>query len=310
MLVDLDGAPVELHSGQAAPAGTRRHVLSRPLKDTNVATVVMDISALVGELWRVRPGVSERVVGIGVTVGGHVDGRSGMVFHSPNLGWNDVVPLAHLLKQAIGFEAVEVENDVNALAVAEEIFGAGLNFQHFAVITADLGGVGAGLILNHELYRGVDGLAGELGHIPERGEEPCRCGNRGCLQTRAGGDVIVNELRLAGRSEVSNLGQVAALARQRDPVAWNAFERAGDALGRGLAAMVNLLNLGLLIIHTEAAIVDEDGPYRAAALRALRAHAFSTAAESCKVLWRVRTDELEGRGAASMAFHPLSDVFS
>jgi predicted NBD/HSP70 family sugar kinase len=309
VLVDIDGALVELQGERAGPAGTRRHVQARRLKSTDVATVVADIATLVQELLSVRPGEDERVVGIGVTVGGHVDGRSGTVLHSPNLHWNDVVPLAHLLKQATGLEAVEVENDVNALAVAEEIFGAGRHVEHFAVITVDLDGVGAGLVLNHELYRGVGGLAGELGHIPERGATRCRCGNRGCLETLAGADVIIDHVRQAGRSDVISLDQAAALARQRDELAWNAFERAGEALGRGLAAVVNLLNLGLLIIHTEAALRDERGPYRRAAERTLRAHAFSTAAASCKISWRQRTDELEAQGAASMAFHPLPDVF-
>ena len=309
VLVDLDGELVDLGSGRGASTGLRRHILSRPLKDTDVATVVTDIAALVDELWRIRPGVGERVVGIGVTVGGHVDGRSGTVLHSPNLHWNDVVPLAHLLRQAVGIEVVEVENDVNALAVAEEAFGAGLHSEHFAVITVDLDGVGAGLILNHELYRGVGGLAGELGHIPDRGDELCRCQNHGCLETQAGGDVIVKRVREAGRPGVSNLDEAAALARQGDQIAWNAFERAGEALGRGLASIVNVLNLGLFIIHTEPAVLEVNGPYRTAALRTLQARAFSTAAASCKILWRRRTDELEGRGAASMAFHQLADMF-
>src|ERR687891_401139 len=103
---------------QREPGGMRRRdgadryyaigikVAEQQLEDTDVATVVTEIAALVQEFWRVGPGVRERVVGIGVTVGGHVDGRSGTVLHSPNLDWNDVVPLAHLLKQATGFEAV------------------------------------------------------------------------------------------------------------------------------------------------------------------------------------------------------------
>jgi predicted NBD/HSP70 family sugar kinase len=122
-------------------------------------------------------------------------------------------------------------------------------------------------------------------------------------------DVILEHVRRSGRPDVTNLDQVAALARRRDRVAWDALELAGEALGCGLAAVVNLLNLGLVIIHTEAAVLNEEGPYQSAALRTLRAHAFSTAAASCKILWRLRTDELEGRGAASMAFHPLPDVF-
>jgi predicted NBD/HSP70 family sugar kinase len=300
---DIDGTLLELAGTGAGRAGDRTGVLRRRLASTDVRTVVDGVAALVDDLLWARPDLEERMVGIGVTVGGHVDWRNGSVVHSPNLHWREV-PLASQLQAAIGYQ-VQIENDVNALAVAEQAFGDRMGMEStdvrdFAVVTVDRDGVGAGFVLNDEPYRGVNGLVGEFGHTPLQADGAiCRCGKRGCLETQAGADVIVNHIRDAGRN-IDGLDAAARLTRQGDAVARTAFEHAGVAFGRGLATLLNLLNLGLVIIHTEAAVHDERTPYRSAATRSLHEHAFSTAADSCRIIWRVRTDELEGRGAASM----------
>ena len=134
----------------------------RKLADRSVETAVEAISSLTTSLFAADPAYAERAVGIGIGVGGHVDGRTGVVRESPILGWHDV-PLGELVEAAVGLPTV-VENDVNALAVAEQWFGAGRDVDWFAVVTVGAG-VGCGLVLDGTLAHGATGAAGELGHV-------------------------------------------------------------------------------------------------------------------------------------------------
>jgi hypothetical protein len=105
-------------------------------------------------------------------------------------------------------------------------------------------GIGCGLFINNELERGNSGLAGELGHIPSEPEgQRCSCGNRGCLQTLAGSDAIVGALQQAGRTDVQDIAAAAGLVHGGDRTAREVFQRAGEALGRGLATLLKGLNL-------------------------------------------------------------------
>jgi predicted NBD/HSP70 family sugar kinase len=261
----------------------------------------------VAELLAIHPDFEEKIIGLGVSIGGHVDIATGEVRFSPYLGWSQRVPLAQRLRQATGLSLVVVENDVKALAGAQQWFGRGNAYRRFAVVKVGRG-IGCGLVINNELERGKSGLAGELGHIPlEPHGELCICGNRGCLQTVAGGDAIVQELRRAGRSDVQDVLAAAALLRSGDPIARQVFQRAGEALGRGLATVLNLLNLEAIFLCGNLAVITS-GVYLDAARQSLASHAFSTAADDCELWIEERTDELEARGAASMVFDHLVDL--
>jgi predicted NBD/HSP70 family sugar kinase len=169
-------------------------------------------------------------------------------------------------------------------------------------------GIGCGLFINNELERGKSGLAGELGHIPSEPEgQRCSCGNRGCLQTVAGSDAIVGALQQAGRTDVQDIAAVAGLVHGGDRTAREVFQRAGEALGRGLATLLNLLNLEAIGLCGEPAILSS-GVYLDTVRDTLGRRAFSTAADDCDLWIEERTDELEARGAASMVFDHLVDL--
>lgn len=307
LLLDLDGIAVDLR----APAGRfptlARRDLRADLQDADVAAVVAGIAAVTRQLLEARQDLDGRVLGLGVSIGGHVDGEAGVVRFSPDLGWSGEVRLAELLRAATGFDVIVVENDVNVLVDAEQWSGTAGRYRRFAVVKLG-SGIGCGLSLHRGLERGATGAAGELGHVPfDRNGRRCVCGNDGCLQTVASADAIVQAIREQGRPEVGAIDEAADLARRGDQPAKDSFERAGEALGIGLAILLNLVNLEAVILCGDAALLKYE-PYIEATRASLYRHAFSTTAEDCELLIESRTDELEARGAASMALGRFADV--
>lgn len=240
--------------------------------------------------------------GIGVELGGHIDPRSGLVRYSPNLEWHDV-RLGAKLKTALEFENVVVENDVNALAVAEQWFGIGQGFDSFVVILLDEG-VGCGIVLNNELIYGASGIAGEFGHIViEPNGRRCRCKNYGCLESfisfGAIMDAICDEKKRRHEPAPLTLIEAAVAARRGDRVASHVFNSAGAALARGIAILLNLVNPERIILASHLVevrtllreIVDEYLPH----------YVFSSAALDCTIVGRDLPTDLGARGAAAVA---------
>jgi len=163
-------------------------VLARQAGPTPQGPWPESVAFLVKLLHAVRPSAGE-ITALGVSCGGPLNSQTGIVHTPPNLPhWNDV-PLRNLLQAEFGLP-VWVENDANATALAEHRWGAGQGTRDMAFLTMGTG-IGAGLILNGELYRGRHDLAGEIGHttIVPHGP-PCLCGRRGCLETLSSGTAI------------------------------------------------------------------------------------------------------------------------
>lgn len=239
-------------------------------------------------------------VGVGVGLGGHVDSQLGVCVRSGILDWENVA-IADRLVAETGLPVV-VNNDVNALAVAEHWFGKGRRVQSFAVVTTGLG-VGCGLVLNERLHVGASGLAGEFGHLPLYPDGPaCTCGNRGCLEAVASFPAILRTLRDNG-VRCRSIAQALRLARKDDTsagaVARQAFAAAGSALGRGIAALCNMLNLEKIILSGEG--VSAQDLFGPALETARRAYSFSTAAEDCELIFDVVGQDMWARGAACLA---------
>jgi predicted NBD/HSP70 family sugar kinase len=307
LLLDVDGIAVDLAPPATTVPALGRRDLRADLDGADVGAVVDGIAALTRELLDARRDLDGKVLGLGVSIGGHVDGEAGVVRFSPDLGWSGEVPLAERLKAASGFEVVVVENDVNVLVDAEQWSGTAGRYRRFAVVKVGTG-IGCGLSLHRGLERGATGAAGELGHVPfERNGRRCVCGNRGCLQTVASADAIVQAIRERGERAVDTIDAAADLARGGDQLARRSFERAGRALGIGLAVLLNLVNLEAVILCGDAALLKYE-PYIDATRGSLHRHAFSTTADDCDLLIESRTDELEARGAASMALGRFADL--
>jgi glucokinase len=189
------------------------------------------------------------IAAAGVDCAGLVDGERGFLHVSPNLrGWENV-PLRDIFERALGVSAI-VENDANAAAYGEWAKGAGRGLKNFVCLTLGTG-VGGGIVINGELYRGSSGFAGEIGHAVICADGPlCACGNRGCLEALIGARAIVERaagmLAKAGESRSawgasSTVEALSRAAASGDAVAAAAFRETGRWLGIALANVVHIL---------------------------------------------------------------------
>jgi len=217
-----------------------------------------------------------RILGVGVAISGFVDAH-GVDLYSPILGWHNVA-VGEPLADCLGLP-VRVENDVNALALAEDLYGAGLRFQDFVCVTVGEG-VGAGVVIDGELYRGAFGGAGEIGHMTIDPAGPrCRCGEKGCLEALASDQALCTDAERLGFPGVATM---AAAARNGNTSAQAAFRRVGQALGLGLKNVVNLLNPEAIVLGGER-MADAD-LFLPALEEEVRHHAFPETARDLSIV--------------------------
>lgn len=279
----------------------RRELASKEPED-----VLEAVRELVAELRTPKRGkkLPDQIIGLGVELGGHIDGQRGEVVFSPNLEWRKAVPVAPRLRKSTGLVTV-VENDANALAIFEQLFGFGSGADSFGVILLDEG-IGCGLIVDGQLLHGASGIAGELGHVVIDPDGPeCRCGKHGCLEALASTQGILNQIEHLSGVKPRTLDEAASLADRGDPDAQRAFANAGEALGRGISLLENVLNPERILVSVPAALQRGDRPARklfeAAARKTAKKHAFSSADARCEVAIRYLpvSDEYRACGAAS-----------
>ncbi len=210
-------------------------------------------------------------LGLGLATPGTVDLNRGVLIFAPNLHWHNV-PFRDIFSKATNLK-VFVENDANAAALAEHLFGVARNVENFIFVFAGVG-VGGGLFLNGELYRGASGYAGEIGHSPITAgpqQNVCRCGNRGCWETYANQYSVIQ--RMQARLEVKRRSIVPELmARKKSPLtlalikeaadsgdaeALESIAEAGRAMGQGFAGLINIFNPEKIILGGPMMIAGE-----------------------------------------------------
>ncbi|MES5820062.1 ROK family transcriptional regulator [Streptomyces sp. RG80] len=265
-----------------------------PLPDRAPKAVLASIADLVQDLSTEAADVP--VLGLGIAVSGDVDRTEGAVRYSPFLDWHDV-PLAELAAMTTGLP-VTVDNDVRALTVAEQWFGAGAGLSDFAVVTVGAG-IGCGLVVHGRAVAGAHGVAGEIGHVTVDPDGPlCHCGNRGCVEAIAGEAAIVRRIEEITGVELADAAEALTLARRGVAGAREVYARAGEAIGRGIATVANLLGPERVIISGEGLAAYD---LFAEQIRdAFVAAAFGSAAQ-CDVQTRPLPFEEWARGAAATA---------
>ncbi len=190
--------------------------------------------------------------GVGVCIAGFVDHVRGLVHQSPNLNWHRPVALGDLLIEALS-TPVLIENDANAAVLGEVFYGAALGYRDVIYVTISTG-IGGGLFLNGQLYRGSNGFAGEIGHIKPFGKgRPCKCGGFDCLETWASGSAITHSAKSLWGKEDLNSAEIttAAVFNEADSgnnLAQNIIEHALENTGRGLSNLVNLFNPACIVV--------------------------------------------------------------
>ncbi|WP_309615478.1 ROK family transcriptional regulator [Salinibacterium sp.] len=216
--------------------------------DAAASTVLSDLTTLLRVF--IAGGSSKRVLGVGVGLPGNVDQQGIGVVDSTQLGWSKV-PVGSTLRRELSLPVI-VENNVNALAVAERLYGLGRKHENFLVVTIGTG-VGAGIVVDGVVLRGAGGGAGEIGHTPViEGGATCTCGNVGCLEAQIGESALVRTAHQRGvLNGASGIDQLMAAADSGDAEAARIFSEAGHLLGRTLAGIVHMLDPEIIVILGE-----------------------------------------------------------
>ncbi|MBX3089054.1 MAG: ROK family transcriptional regulator [Cryobacterium sp.] len=216
--------------------------------DASASTVLMDLVEALREF--MRRGSDIPLLGIGVGVPGSVDAQGSGTVDSTQLGWHQV-PLGATLRRELKLPVL-VENNVNALAVAERLYGRGRNHDSFLLVTIGTG-VGAGIFIDGTVLRGHAGGAGEIGHLPIVEDGPlCSCGNHGCLEAIIGQQALVRSAHENGViSAGSGISALRAAADAGNEKAAAIFSQAGHLLGRALAGIVHVVDPEVVIVLGE-----------------------------------------------------------
>jgi predicted NBD/HSP70 family sugar kinase len=291
LAVDIDGEVID---------GSWLKVEFEP--SVEVKETVGRIAAFVDQVLDRSPQLATDLVGLGGAMNGHVGLDGEAVVFSPAFNWHDL-PLASMLREATGIPRVVLQNDVLALASAESSFGVGRERSSFAVLTCRTG-IGCALVLNNEVLRPPDGSASELGHIEvEPNGRLCNCRKRGCLQTVATPWILREELRSAG-VEAATSEALVELAGNGHPQVRERLREAGEALGRGLSVLANVVNPGLVVIYGDDAVLKS--PYFLDPAREmLEAKTFPTI--KCEILVKRGDLPMKARGAASEVMQFVND---
>lgn len=257
MLV-LDGSPyaaigVEINVDYVSAVATglagerlltwRRSFAGGSSVSQDVAAVAAVIRRVVGRMAK----EDRQILGLAVAVPGLVDVQ-GVVRFAPNLGWRDADISGDLAKalRDPGF-TVQVDNDANLAALAEQRFGSHAGAADLVYLTGEIG-VGAGVILDGRLRRGARGYSGELGHVQlDPDGPPCRCGRRGCLESVAGIAAVLRREPSPAEIQVE-IEEVVRSARAGEAATLKILDSVGRGLGRGVAVIANLLNPEVVIL--------------------------------------------------------------
>ena len=270
----------------------KKHVVGIDIGGTKLATVVADTAGNILNKVR-KPTLAERgpeyarqllfdmvhetielaglertaISAIGVSCGGPLDTKTGIVYSPPNLpGW-DALPLKSQLESEFEIP-VTIENDANASALAEYRFGGGRGYNAVLYMTMSTG-IGGGIVLDGQVYHGANDSAGEVGHQILLPDGPlCGCGKRGCLEALCSGPAIARRAQAAVRNEKASATTLLDLAgghiesarsehvleaaRQGDALALRLVEETAYYMGWGIANLVNILNPDIVLLGTIA----------------------------------------------------------
>jgi len=233
---------------------------------------------------------------LGIGSPGTVDNLNGVIRGTcPNIPEWVGTEIGPYLKNHLNLP-VYVDNDANAMALAELKFGAARRFNSSICLTVGTG-IGGAVIINKELWRGGNFSAGEIGHIIVNSNgEKCRCGNIGCLEAYCSSAAMLNRTRkkvknhmsdtlsevLSGDIDNLNIKKLFTAAKKGDDIALEVVEETAELLGAGLSGVVNLINPDAMIFG--GGIIDGGAGFIEAVSAEIRRRAFPTATENLKIL--------------------------
>lgn len=254
--IGLDVGGTKTAAAVVTESGHIVDCLTVPTRNTTTDQTMTDLLSVIGELRRRTP----QIQAIGIGAAGIIEWPAGVIRWAPNNSYRNF-HLQELLEEKTGLPTI-VDNDANTAAWAEARFGSTGPYDNMVFLTVGTG-LGGGLILNGQLYRGQTGVAAEFGHmiVDPRGEL-CGCGNRGCLESVASGTALARLGReavqdypdsrlawLASHNSHAVTGlMVYDAARDGDTVSQALFERVGFWLGVGIASLINIFELDAVVV--------------------------------------------------------------
>jgi predicted NBD/HSP70 family sugar kinase len=250
-----------------------------------------------------------KIAGIGIGIPGLVDSEKEITLWSP-LYKRGNRTMRELIQDRFNIKT-HIENDANTVTLAQQWFGEGRGVANFLVVTVEHG-VGMGIVVNGQLYRGVKGIGAEFGHlviIP--GGAPCRCRKRGCIEAYVADYSVLGaaiDACKAGRWQCKNIAsltieEVTVIAQQGEPALRKIFKRGGEILGLGISGLVQIFNPEKIIIAGEGV--------RAGALlfepmqKMIKAHTTPEMYETLQIVIQKWQDTDWARGAASLVLQEL-----
>ena len=247
--------------------------------------------------------------GLGIGMAGIVDAPNGMVHWSPALSERNVA-FKSLVENRIGLP-VFLDNDANLVAMAEQHFGLGRGVSDFIVVTVE-SGVGMGIVLKNEVYRGTRGCGAEFGHTKVHLDGAlCRCGQRGCLEAYVADYALLREASVS--NEISdkettseNLRSLINAARNGDTTAKIIVDRAGKMFAMGLANIVNIFDPQLIILSGER--MQFDYLFAEEVIKSIRDLIVQVDVPPPDVVIHKWGDEMWALGAAAFAIEGVSNI--
>lgn len=280
--------------------------------------VVGNLSKVIKTLSRRFPSKEFDLLGVGIGAAGGILQKEGVISQSPNIAQLDGFKLREHLEKEHGFPSF-LENDANCGALGERWVGAGRGVNDLGLITLGTG-VGGGLILGGKLWQGIDGTAGEVGHITVNSEGPeCMCGSRGCLEVYSSATAVVRRLREEvmrgektqlvgrgdGRLEEITSRDIHQSALAGDRLSRRLFREMGKYLGIGIANLINLLNLEMVVLG--GGVAEAWALFVPTLKKEVKWRAFRVPARRVKIL-RSRLGANAGfLGAASLAWQKVAE---
>jgi glucokinase len=261
---------------------------------------------------------ANEISGVGISCGGPLDSRTGIIMSPPNLpGW-DNVHIVDIIKKRFGIPTA-IQNDANACALAEWKFGAGRGYHNVIFLTFGTG-MGAGLILDNKLYSGTNDNAGEVGHIRLDKFGPVGYGKTGSFEgfCSGGGIAQLGKLKVMEKLQmgqpvsfcksINEIDEITAkiiaeAASEGDSLAIEIFQICGAYLGKGLSIMIDILNPELIILGT---IYINSGQLLQPALNEnLSNEALQHARKVCKIVPAALDDKIGDYASLSVAAYNL-----
>lgn len=239
--------------------------------------------------------------GVGVGLAGLVDAPRGFVHWSPSLDRRNVAFGDSLCTEMRC--PVFLDNDANLIAKAEQLFGLGRGLANFVVLTVEHG-VGMGLVIDHQIYRGARGCGAEFGHTKvQLGGALCQCGQRGCLEAYVGDYALLREARIS-QSEVQSVLELWQAAQDGDGIAKAVLARAARMFALGLANVVNIFDPELIILAGQRASLDHLNARHA--IQEMRSHVVQADTADTRVVVHQWGDLMWAKGAAAYAIEGVS----